>query len=306
MSLIVITLLRGLHYVHYVRLLWQSLRQQVIWAAPQPLIALRHRVPRHLAVVLVADATWSETETESCLLQSVKNAVEWCRAAGIQKLTVYEEHGKLFKFSWNIRDMLDDASNGYPCKLLWNKDPMKPLESNHDWSRSMSPSFHPPLDMHTVVFVTGVFNEKMKPGQPIPQQEREFSICLASRKSSKPAIASIADWLKEQHKRAVCPKTGEFTLTCDTLGSLLESEDILSAPDSLIVHPLNPLSYNWTPTELHGYPPWQIRLTEICHNRVLFPWSMLILTRGAPVPFDELTFRRALDEYAAAEMRFGK
>jgi hypothetical protein len=43
----------------------------------------------------------------------------------------------------------------------------------------------------------------------------------------------------------------------------------LSAPNFLIVHHLCPSDYA-LPLELHGFPPWQIRLTEIQLVQMLF------------------------------------
>lgn len=37
----------------------------------------------------------------------------------------------------------------------------------------------------------------------------------------------------------------------------------LSSPDFMIVHPIGFSRTTYSPLELHGFPPWHIRLTEI-------------------------------------------
>lgn len=93
----------------------------------------------------------------------------------------------------------------------------------------------------------------------------------------------------------------------------------------MIIYPIDlPCTYP-SPAELHGFPPWHIRLTEILfvlsffHDSFsdllcslkeprigmlhsLFTWRTLSI----PLSLDEDTFREALDEFASAEMRFGK
>jgi len=79
---------------------------------------------------------------------------------------------------------------------------------------------------------------------------------------------------------------------------LLESESTLTAPDFLIVHSIGPCN-NRTPLELHGFPPWHIRLTEFRYNK--YPAQS-----ERHCVLDEIAFREALDEYAVAEFRFGR
>jgi dehydrodolichyl diphosphate syntase complex subunit NUS1 len=107
---------------------------------------------------------------------------------------------------------------------------------------------------------------------------------IISRKASKPAIASTARSLArlQSHKSMDIkrsPGVEEFDLSVQTLGSLLEGTEFvllhwhhpdiytgkhgLPAPEFMIIHSISPSTHNPTPIELHGFPPWQIRLTEI-------------------------------------------
>jgi dehydrodolichyl diphosphate syntase complex subunit NUS1 len=105
---------------------------------------------------------------------------------------------------------------------------------------------------------------------------------------------------------------------------ILPGDNGVPAPDLVIVHHCSPAKRSRSPLELHGFPPWQIRLSEIqwAHSslvrypihpvfshdeyaatywRWLMPWR-----RRQVVTLSEAKFRLALDDYASAEMRLGK
>ncbi|KAF5384894.1 hypothetical protein D9615_001488 [Tricholomella constricta] len=231
--------------------------------------------------------------------------------------------GTLLKSSQNIRDSLGDDPDESSSESEVEY-PLTPPPSDYSESRPMSPQHGSQLDMHTVTI-----RVSNKQTNPRPRKdafnwrkdhginhslEKQMTLCLASRESSKPAIASLAQSFASRNKRksrksTKYPKGDAFTLTVDALDSLLESADhTLSSPDFMIIHPINPIHYNETPLELHGYPPWHIRLTEIYHNRFqhLPTWSIRHPLSSQPIPLDETTFNQALDEFATAEMRFGK
>ena len=63
------------------------------------------------------------------------------------------------------------------------------------------------------------------------------------------------------------------------------NESVMGEPDLLVLFGPN--------VELQGYPPWQIRLTEIFH-----------VQDNAGVGYQ--VFLRALHNYAKAQMRFGR
>ncbi|KAF8168147.1 hypothetical protein B0H34DRAFT_684406 [Crassisporium funariophilum] len=77
----------------------------------------------------------------------------------------------------------------------------------------------------------------------------------------------------------------------------------------MIIHSIESSRGRPTPPELHGFPPWQIRLTEIYQSVLVgrTPRTWFRESRSPlPLPLDEFNFREALDEFASAEMRFGK
>jgi hypothetical protein len=87
MSTLAAYLLRLLHLAYAVYLIVYSHWKRLTWRRS----LTRLRIPKHLAILLVAN---SNVELEGALLQSVINAVAWCYSAGIEKLTIYEEHGE--------------------------------------------------------------------------------------------------------------------------------------------------------------------------------------------------------------------
>jgi len=86
-------LLYVFHFIYSVVLAVHSFWKRHSDAAPQPLRATRQRIPRHLAIVFAVDRTVLKARAQDVLVESVVDAVSWCRAIGVKKLTVYEENG---------------------------------------------------------------------------------------------------------------------------------------------------------------------------------------------------------------------
>ena len=85
MGFFVLCLLRTFHSIYTFLLFVSSLCEH-----PTPSIAQKcRRIPKHIALVLVP-----QVDLESqYLIQSIINAVAWCRSVEIEKLTIYDEHG---------------------------------------------------------------------------------------------------------------------------------------------------------------------------------------------------------------------
>lgn len=85
-----------LHTIHFIYIL--STKARIFWeqlssATPKPLQAPRRQIPKHLAVVFIIDPSIYADTVQTTLIESALNIIEWCQATGIQKLTLYEEHG---------------------------------------------------------------------------------------------------------------------------------------------------------------------------------------------------------------------
>jgi len=299
---------------------------------PQSLTTKRRQIPDHLAVLLIPDYDLETSIIEETFIETVENAVQWCRIVGIPRLTVYDSEGTLVKCSQDIRRRVrvcHDSTGGESTDSDIEY-PLTPPMSDHSDSMSFSEAeFNSSVDDRSVVTIDitkpserRTARRKYVTKRRRPQRNDDctpanpLTLHIASRESSKPAVASAARSLtRTQNRKALLHHvTSNFNLSINTLDSLLEGKHGLSSPDFMIVHPISPSKYNQTALEIHGFPPWQIRLTEIYynkhHDRYRSWWDWLHLTpqdsRGNSMPLGEVEFRAALDEFAAAEMRLGK
>jgi len=247
--------------------------------------------------------------------------VEWCRTVGIPKLTLYEEHGLILQLEPRIREAVFGQDHELPSSdSEIEYQPLTPPESVYSESRSLSPC-HSTLDITEATILQSpiqkIYNRRNKSSLAALPSQQPISLCLLSSRSSKAAVANLARSLYLDHRQK--PKTTglrtkkTFELKVDDMDELLENDSGLSSPDFMVVHPINPLQYNRTPLELHAFPPWHIRLTEIHLNqnkdqpRAWRDWLQSRLTyTPSPTVLDEISFRDALDQFGAAEMRFGK
>ena len=184
-------------------------------------------------------------------------------------------------------------------------------------------------------------------GRDSDAQDTAFSLHILSRESGKPALANTATLLARQYKSVQHPVSQDFTATQADINTLLEGIFTLirlggicsrpmtgkygfPGPDLMLIHNILPHKWSRNVLELHGFPPWQIRLTEFqyvflyppllvctidtCFSQIYswnqYPvssWSRWRLLWQPPyIPLDEVEFRRSLDEFASAEQRLGK
>ncbi|TFK41207.1 hypothetical protein BDQ12DRAFT_711007 [Crucibulum laeve] len=329
MGLLAALLLHIIHLVYSLILLVHSFWKRNTWIPPRPLQDVRSRIPKHLAILLVSDPVYSPDEVEEGLVQSVVNTVGWCRTVGIEKLTVYDEHGVLLNCSQTIRDRLPSPDHDSDSSDSEIDYPLTPPASDYSESRPLSP-YTPEQNIMPAAFIhlPGSLSNKSKKYKQHRNLVRRHSstkntsspsltICLISRESSKAAIACAARSLTIKYRlhqyNTHSAKSTTFHLTVKELESILEGDGGITSPDFMIVHSIKPTKYNHTPSELHGFPPWHIRLTEIYHSQPRSDsrtqkhgMAYAPTISATPVPLDETSFREALDEFAAAEMRFGK
>jgi len=239
---------------------------------------------------------------------------------------VYDSQGASRSIASQISQRASVACglNGYESSSGSDVEyPPTPPSSDCGDSRPLSPEdrfqTEPEASLITVRLPQTVRKRTSRYGLKKRHQERQkgapseppLTLCIASRQSSKPAIAAAATSLARKQARTT-GTTGQqrFNLSVEMLNSILEGPHSLSAPDFLILHHLCPSDHSF-PLELYGFPPWQIRLTEIHHcykQRPLLERLSLTskTTEPAPQILTEIDFRTALDEFAGAEMRFGK
>ncbi|KII93756.1 hypothetical protein PLICRDRAFT_403978 [Plicaturopsis crispa FD-325 SS-3] len=317
------------HFLYSCIVAVSSIRSSLRNPQPRSLTAQRRRIPAHLALLLVGSKSAQTEETERAFLECVERTVDWCRTVGIETLTVYDSEGVGLRCSRDIQERVH-AQEGVSCES-GDSDveyPLTPPLSDHSESHSTDLNILD-RDLGTVTLHVngapakrnhsrvGVLKRRRTERQK--SDVRPLTLHLTSRESSKPALASIArSYIVQQQEQMLSqasrelPAGEKFHLSVEELNSVVQGSHGFPAPDLMIVHPIYPSLYKRVPLHLYGFPPWQIRLTEIHYNEIHSSrraWSGLIQNKEqslAPVPLDEIEFREALDEFAGAEMRLGK
>lgn len=162
--------LRILHYIYALSFLVYSCWKRFTWATPQSLATARGRIPKHLALLLVADPGAALDASEELITRSVIDTVGWCRAIGIEKLTVYEEHGELapllnfnniitthfvgtlLKYTQKFREYFSSDPSDECSSDSEVEYPLTPPPSDYSESRPISPQdgFLPNLNTATI------------------------------------------------------------------------------------------------------------------------------------------------------------
>lgn len=263
------------------------------------------RLPEHLSVILKYDATTDDgLET---LLDEVAELSAWSAAAGIPLLSVYEKTGILKQYMSALQEMVQQKLVLYfgtppsTPKLrvfapnLPTLPPLPTTKSNgqrngqvngaqdHGPNTSLNLLLLSESDgRDTLVDLTRTLAEMAQAHKLRP---KDITIDLVDAEIS--ASTAIATRLNEQGVNADGPAIRNGTLHKE------ESSTLSSEPDLLIV---------FAPyIKLDGYPPWQIRLTEI----------FCVGDSGGDVSGRGRTrveyqgFLRALWNFAGAEFRFG-
>ncbi|KEP54118.1 PaRep2b domain protein [Rhizoctonia solani 123E] len=275
-----------------------SLRRRPLRGVNSP----RDKVPTHIALVLAhGDAQKRHGQLSvddvKAMLESVLRVAEWSQAAGVSKLTVYDREGVLVSKAAYLRRKLvpsqEPEINHQTLKpIVFDNYPLTPpLSDVSTEATEVESDVGDSLDFGSTQLTVPTASEK---GQPL-------CINIISDKDGRTEVAlcarQIAAFQKTQSKQ-LDPVT-LFKLDINTLDAVLEAK--LQSPDMLLVHSMAPGLFK-RPLELHAFPPWQIRLTEMHHSQVRrflpFAQSYTIV--------EEEAFARALDIYSDAEFRLGK
>ncbi|KAI0348562.1 hypothetical protein BDW22DRAFT_1350799 [Trametopsis cervina] len=302
-----------------------SLREQYFAREPLPLAAERKKVPNHLAILLASDVDTVSESFEQDILQNVEKVVEWCRQVGITRLTFYDRHGILSSLSFELRTRLfkagSTAATTSESELEYPLTP--PLsDDSPSSSRSLSPNQHiaPKLSVNNLKLGDSPRKRKSS-GRSVAKRRvsrktstdsiSPFTLHIISRNSGKAAIAGAANSFVREHQ-GHCSGTAprDFKLTVNDLKTVMESESGFPPPELMLIHHITPCTQPKHVLELFGFPPWQVSLTEMHYTR--YPsswWTQTLFGSGRTdqyIPVDETDIRRALDQYAGAEMRLGK
>ncbi|KAG1864252.1 hypothetical protein DFJ58DRAFT_773272 [Suillus subalutaceus] len=285
-----------LHLLHASLVYLTTKFQNRRYLPPQPVTAYRSKLPKHLAIILVPYHAANPKHTEELYLE--------CLVRAIEQLTAYDAEGTLLGCSDIIRERLthcDDLPTDESESEL--EYPLTPPLSEASESRSHSPDsegFPIQLNVTTVcsfrkgsshhrpreVAVRRRAHDKHPPYNPL-------TLHIISRSASKAAIASVARFLLDEE---FCRRQNSHDL---------DHEGGLPSPDFMIIHHVRTQDPP-TPLELHGFPPWQIALTEIHQTIAHDVASLKYPNSSMPSVITEEAFCRALDEYAGAQFRLGR
>ncbi|KAK4190540.1 putative undecaprenyl pyrophosphate protein [Podospora australis] len=187
------------------------------------------RLPKHLSVILTLEEGRSGAGLEK-LVNEAADVAAWCASAGIPQLSIYEKTGIL---------------KGYV------------KETHHAMSEKLKtyfgPSSYPSVTLgapHVPQIQSGLLSHGST-----EKDRKNINIILLSAEDGRDSIVDLTKTLAEMSQRK---KIQTADITTELIDAEL-SESVMSEPDLLIL---------FTPhVELAGYPPWQIRLTEIFHVR---------------------------------------
>ncbi|KAG7099093.1 hypothetical protein E1B28_000967 [Marasmius oreades] len=314
MGLLEFPLLFSLHLIYSLIIVARSIRRLIFRRQPLTLRASRRLTPKHLSILFVPDAEIDIRTTEQCILESLENVIEWCQELGIDTLSVYDHEDIVYNNKSLIQEYFgtDRELGEKDYKLIDMVYPITPPAS-----RPLSPK----LDFRSSVIKLRVPNKQSKIDLlSLPSESKRSSsltLYILSRASSKSNVASIANsiaWQESMRSKLSHTSHRPFTLSVPELELMIEGSNGFPPVDFMIVHPLNPSNYSRSPLELHGFPPWQMRLAEIYHDRSrryyrsrlmwLLPRHIKSSLLASAITVEE--FRSALDHFSGVEMRLGK
>ncbi|KAI0815043.1 hypothetical protein BC629DRAFT_1468908 [Irpex lacteus] len=325
MSWLASLVLYFMHAVYASTTVVTSWRNRRFAREPLPLVAERRKLPHHVAILLASIPDHVTDVFEQETLQNIEQAVDWCRKAGIQRLTLYDRQGVLSRLSFDLRARIlqagpDAAATTSESELEYPLTP--PLSASPSSSRSLSPKQEVVPKLHVTTLKLDDFSSKRRHSvrgvvkRRTSRKDSEstaspFVVDVVSRESGKVAMAEVASALARNHDRSSshANPAEDFKLSIRELKSLMESENGFPSPDLMLVHHTTLYKQPKAVLELFGFSPWHISLTEYYYSLYPSSWWTYLSTRkhtDTYIPLQETDLRRALDQFAGAEMRLGK
>ncbi|EON61885.1 hypothetical protein W97_01103 [Coniosporium apollinis CBS 100218] len=221
------------------------------------------RLPQHLSVIL----DFNDDEQDGGgglegLVNDVGEIAAWCASAGIPVVSIYEKTGVLKSYIPQTHRNISRTLESYFGTL---KKPSLSLRAPH------LPTFSPPATPPSAFATASDFSTS-----PF-----HITVLLLSAEDGRSTLVDLTKTLAEMSQRG---KLSPADISAELIDAEI-SESVMGEPDLLVL--FGPR------VELKGYPPWQVRLTEIYHA-----------PDNAGVGYQ--TFLRALHRFAKAKMRFGR
>ncbi|KAL2352290.1 Decaprenyl diphosphate synthase-like protein [Cryomyces antarcticus] len=211
------------------------------------------RLPQHLSVILDFNEDGHNGSGLEDLVNDVCEIAAWSASAGIPILSIYERTGVLKNYIPQTHRSICRTFQAY----FGRHKPTLSLRAPH------LPSFSPPSSP----------SAGSTPGH--------LSILLLSADDGRNTLVDLTKTLAEMSQRG---KISPADISPELIDAEI-SESVVGEPDLLVLFGPD--------VELKGYPPWQIRLTEIFH-----------IQDNTSVGYQ--VFLRALHHFAKAQMRLGR
>ncbi|SLM37683.1 Decaprenyl diphosphate synthase-like [Lasallia pustulata] len=217
-----------------------------------------NRLPKHLSVILELKEEQRGGAGLEGLIDDVSEISAWCACVGIPMLSIYEKTGILKGYIETTHRHISQKMHSY----LGRRRPFLQIRAPHMPYYLNGDIYHSP------------------PSSPT-NNLGHLSILLLSSDDGRSTLVDLTKTLAEMSQRQ---KLSPEDISLDLIDAEI-GESVMGEPDLLVV--FGPF------VELQGYPPWQVRLTEI-----------FCVQDNTGVGYQ--VFLRALYSYAKAQMRFGR
>ncbi|KJX95252.1 di-trans,poly-cis-decaprenylcistransferase like protein [Zymoseptoria brevis] len=222
------------------------------------------KVPQHLSVILELQPEGGKKDGLETLLNDACELAAWSASAGVPMLSIYERTGILKSSLPYLHRRISRTLTSY----YGASSPSKPTIS----LRSPNlPSYSPPSSPD--------LNPTSSADEP---STHHLTILLLDASDGRQTLVDLTKTLAEMSQRN---KLRPADVSAELIDAEI-SESVMGEPDLLIVFGGRVV--------LQGYPPWQVRLTEIYYAQ----------DNVGGVGYQ--IFLKALFKYAKAEFRFGR
>lgn len=233
------------------------------------------RLPEHVSVILnLEDGVRGGAGLEA-LVDEVAEITAWCACVGIPMLSVYEKTGTWLNCG-NVKESLLTVDIG----ILKGYIPATHRAVVRKLASYFGPD-HPALSLRAPHVPSMESSSTTSTSDSLPGALQHISVLLLSTEDGRDSLVDLTKTLTEMSQRG---KIESSDISQELIDAEI-TESIMGEPNLLIL---------FGPTvELSGYPPWQLRLTEIFH-----------VQDNHGVGYQ--VFLQALYNYGNAQMRFGR
>lgn len=274
------------------------------------------RIPEHLSVILTLKT--EEDGGLEALIDEVAELCTWSAAVDIPLLSVYERTGILKSYMTSVHELVSQKLASYfgpgsasPTLRVLAPNHPSVTTSNYTSSSGLQTNGHGRNTNGVAPPTTTTYSS--------PQTRPHLNLLLLSAPDGRDTLVDLTRTLTEMSQSG---KLSPQAITSDLINAEISTTTSLpTPPQSPLLHPADTslprrprpddtigqgepdLLIVFAPTvQLAGYPPWQIRLTEIfCVGDNGGDISGRSATR-----VEYQAFLRGLWKFAGAQMRFGR